>query len=149
LFKAMLLSIWYDLSAVKLAEALDDRASSAGSAGSRCRSQPRSEPPLFVSGRALVVHGLDKILFDTIAGQLKSKAIRVKTGTLVDATIIASASEDDRGASELPHRMTCRPCVLATLGRGRRRGCPDRRRRLVGPDFLRSPVRIGRGSVCA
>lgn len=45
--------------------------------------------------KALVANGLDKNLFDGITGQLKAKAIQVKTGTLVDATIIASASEDD------------------------------------------------------
>jgi IS5 family transposase len=41
---------------------------------------------------------LDKSLFEEIAGQLKARAMKVKTGTLVDATIIVSASkEDDEG----------------------------------------------------
>jgi len=35
--------------------------------------------------KALVAHGLDKVLFDRIGRQLKAKAIRVKIGTLVDA----------------------------------------------------------------
>jgi IS5 family transposase len=41
---------------------------------------------------------LDRSLFDTVTTQLKSKAVTVKTGTLVDATIIASASEGDDDA---------------------------------------------------
>ena len=50
LFKAMLLSIWYDLSDVK-PKRWTIALLSDGSAGSRCRSQPRSEPPLFAFGR--------------------------------------------------------------------------------------------------
>lgn len=95
LFKAMLLSIWYDLSDVKLAEALDDRASFRRFCGFS-RSEPTPERTAFVRfRRSLVAHGLDRSLFATITGQLRARAVRVKTGTLVDATIIASASEDD------------------------------------------------------
>ena len=36
--------------------------------------------------------------------QLKSKAVTVKTGTLVDATIIASASEGDDDARWVKHK---------------------------------------------
>ena len=43
--------------------------------------------------KALVMRGLDTLLFVEITSQFKAKAIRVKTGTLVDASIIASASE--------------------------------------------------------
>ncbi|MER9204041.1 hypothetical protein NKH74_33970 [Mesorhizobium sp. M0933] len=56
-----------------------------------------------------MAHGLDKTLFDEITGQLKAKAIRVKTGTLVDATIIASASEDDEEGHWVKHKG--RPAV--------------------------------------
>src|ERR1700733_8606691 len=52
LFKAMLLAVWYDLSDVKLAEALDDRARrSAAIAGSRGMKPRRSAPPSFGSGK--------------------------------------------------------------------------------------------------
>ncbi len=68
LFKAMLLSIWYDLSDVKLAEALNDRASFRRFCGFSL-SEPTPERTAFVRFRkALVVHGLDKILFDAITG---------------------------------------------------------------------------------
>jgi transposase, IS5 family len=54
--------------------------------------------------KALVAHALDKALFDAIIAQLKAKAIRVKTGALVDATIIASASEEDSEARWVKHK---------------------------------------------
>jgi IS5 family transposase len=59
--------------------------------------------------KALVAHSQDKTLFDAITRQLKSKAIQVKIGTLVDATIIASASEDDNEGHWVKHK--CRPAV--------------------------------------
>lgn len=109
LFKALLLSIWYDLSDVKLAEALDDRASFRRFCGFS-RSEPTPERTTFVRFRkALIVHSLDKTLFDEVTRQLKGKAVRVKTGTLVDATIIASASEDDDEGHWVKHKG--RPAV--------------------------------------
>ena len=104
LFKAMLLSIWYDLSDVKLSEALDDRGSFRRFCGFSV-SEPTPERTAFVRFRkALVAHGLDKILFDEITRQLKAKAIQVKTGTLVDATIIASSSKEDEEGHWVKHR---------------------------------------------
>ncbi|RVL89311.1 IS5 family transposase [Sinorhizobium meliloti] len=68
-------------------------------------SEPTPERTAFVRFRkALVAHGLDKTLFDEITGQLKAKAIQVKAGTLVDATIIASASEDDEEGHWVKHK---------------------------------------------
>jgi len=104
LFKAMLLAMWYDLSDVKLAEALDDRASFRRYCGFST-SEATPERTTFVRFRkALVTQALDKALFDEIATQLKAKAIRVKSGTLVDATIIASASEEDGEAHWVKHK---------------------------------------------
>ena len=104
LFRALLLSIWYDLSDVKLAEALDDRASFRRFCGfSGTEATP--ERTAFVRFRkALVAQGLDRLLFETVTAQLKAKAITVKTGTLVDATIIASASEEDGDARWVKHK---------------------------------------------
>ena len=62
LFKAMLLSIWYDLSDVKLSEALDDRASFRRFCGFSL-SEHTPERTTFVRFRkALVAQGLDKVL---------------------------------------------------------------------------------------
>jgi transposase, IS5 family len=54
--------------------------------------------------RALVGHGLDQRLFDLVTEQLRAQAVTVKTGTLVDATVIASASRHDDEAHWSGHR---------------------------------------------
>ena len=98
MFKALLLSIWYDLSDVKLAEALYDRASFRRFRGFS-GSEAIPERTAFVRyRRALVAHGLDVALFDAVTAQLKARAVTVKIGTPVDARIIASTSEDCRRA---------------------------------------------------
>jgi IS5 family transposase len=109
MFRALLLSVWYDLSDVKLAEALDDRASFRRFCGFSS-TEPTPERTAFVRFRkALVAAKLDRALFEAVTRQLKAKAVRVKTGTIVDATIIASASEDDDDARWVKHRS--RPAV--------------------------------------
>lgn len=104
MFRALLLSVWYDLSDVKLAEALDDRASFRRFCGfSGTEATP--ERTAFVRFRkVLVSQALDRLLFETVTAQLKAKAITVKTGTLVDATIIASSSEADGDARWVKHK---------------------------------------------
>ena len=104
LFRAMLLAVWCDLSDVKLAEALDDRASFRRYCGfSAAEATP--ERTAFVRFRkALIAQNLDKALFDEIAAQLRAQAVRVKTGTLVDAAVIASASQDDDEARWVKHK---------------------------------------------
>lgn len=104
MFKALLLAVWYDLSDVKLAEALDDRASFRRFCGfSNTEATP--ERTAFVRfRRVLIAHGLDRTLFETVTAELKARAIRVKTGTLVDATIIASASETDEDGRWVKHK---------------------------------------------
>jgi len=104
MFKALLLSIWYDLSDVKLAEALDDRASFRRFCGFS-GSETTPERTAFVRyRRMLVAHALDRALFDAVTTQLKTKAIKVKAGTLVDATIIVSASEEDIEGRWVKHK---------------------------------------------
>lgn len=98
MFRALLLSVWYDLSDVRLCEALDDRASFRRFCGF-ASSEPTPERTAFVRlRRLLVARGLDRALFEAVTAQLTAKAVRIKTGTLVDATVVASASEvDDEG----------------------------------------------------
>jgi len=55
--------------------------------------------------KALTVRALDKSLFEEITRQLKPRAIKVKTGTLVDATIIVSASKEDDEGHWVKHRV--------------------------------------------
>ena len=104
MFKALLLSVWYDLSDVKLAEALDDRASFRRFCGF-ARYEATPERTAFVRFRRLLIaHGLDRPLFEAVTAQLKAKAIRIKSGTLVDATIITSASEADEEGRWVKHK---------------------------------------------
>lgn len=104
LFKALLIAVWYDLSDVKLAEALDDRASFRRFCGFSA-DEPTPERTAFVRfRRQLVVRNLDKALFDEVTRQLLGKAVTVKTGTLVDATVIGSASHQDEEAAWSGHR---------------------------------------------
>ena len=104
LFKALLLAVWHDLSDVKLAEALEDRSSFRRFCGFS-RFEPTPERTAFVRfRRELVAHGLDRALFEAVTLQLRAKAVTVKTGTLIDATVIASASEGDGDAGWSGHR---------------------------------------------
>jgi IS5 family transposase len=104
MFKALLLSIWYDLSDVKLAEALDDRASFHRFCGFYANEATPERTAFVRFRRLLVATQLDRSLFETVTMRLKVKAVTVKTGTLVDATIIASASEDDDDARWVKHK---------------------------------------------
>jgi len=104
LFKALLIAVWYDLSDVKLSEALDDRASFRRFCGFSAH-EPTPERTAFVRFRKhMVVRSLDRALFDQVVCQLKAQAIVVKTGTLIDATVIASASHGDGEAAWAGHR---------------------------------------------
>jgi IS5 family transposase len=104
LFKALLIAVWHDLSDVKLADALDDRASFRRFCGFS-RFEPTPERTAFVRfRRMLVARELDRVLFDRVNQELRARAVTVKTGTLVDATVIASASEQDGEAGWSGHR---------------------------------------------
>jgi IS5 family transposase len=97
MFKALLLAAWYDLSDVILAEALADRASFRRFCGFS-RDEATPERTAFVRfRRALVEQGLDRRLFE-------AKGATVRKGTLIDATVIGSASKGDKDAAWVRHR---------------------------------------------
>jgi len=114
LLKALLLGLWHDLSDVRLAEALDDRASFRRFCGfSQTEAVP--ERTAFVRfRRALVRRRLEKPLFNEVVRQLDARGLTVRTGTLVDATMVRAASRDDGQAGwrpmgrMLPRRATRR-----------------------------------------
>ena len=67
---------------------------------------PTPERTAFVRFRkVLSARGLDQDLFDDVTSQLKARAVRVKMGTIVDATIIASASKSDDEARWVKHKQ--------------------------------------------
>jgi len=95
LFKALLLAVWHDLSDVQLAEALDHRASFRRFCGFSL-SEATPERTAFVRFRGeLVRRGLDERLFRAVVRQLEGLGLVVRTGTLVDATVIRAASAED------------------------------------------------------
>ena len=90
LFRAVLLATWHDLSDVRLAEALEDRASFRRFCGFALH-ELTPERTAFVRFRAeLVRSGLDRTLFELVTRQLDRRGVVVRTGTLVDATLLAS-----------------------------------------------------------
>ena len=92
LFRALLLARWHDLSDVRLAEALDDRASFRRFCGFAAH-EPTPERTAFVRfRRELVRRGLDRALFEAVTHRLEAKGVAVRTGTQVDATLVPSAS---------------------------------------------------------
>jgi transposase, IS5 family len=104
MFKVLLLATWYDLSDVMLAEALSDRASFRRFCGF-ARDDETPERTAFVRFRRLLVaQGLDRSLFDAIIRDLESKGACVRKGTLIDATIIGSASKGDQEAAWAKHK---------------------------------------------
>lgn len=97
LFKAMLLGMWHDLSDVRLAEALEDRASFRRFCGFS-RTEVTPERTAFVRFRdELARRGLDKALFSEITRQIEAQGLTVRSGTLVDATVIPAAAGPDDG----------------------------------------------------
>lgn len=98
LLKALLLGLWHDLSDVKLAEALDDRASFRRFCGFSSGEATPERTAFVRFRRALARRRLDKVLFSEVVRQLDARGLTVRTGSLVDATVIRAASEDDPGA---------------------------------------------------
>ncbi|MDF0541265.1 IS5 family transposase [Sphingobium sp. H39-3-25] len=104
MFKALLLSIWYDLSDVKLVEALDDRAFFRRICWFSAMEATPERTAFVRFLRLLVAHRLDRSRFESVTLQLKSKAMTVKAGTLVYATVIAFTSEDDDDVRWVEHK---------------------------------------------
>lgn len=92
LFRALLLATWHDLSDVHLAEALDDRASFRPFCGFAAHEQTPERTAFVRFRRVLVRLELDRVLFEAITRQLDARQVVIRTGTLVDATMIPSAS---------------------------------------------------------
>jgi len=100
----LLLAIWQDVSDVRLAEALDDRASFRRFYGFSTH-EPTPERAAFVRFRGELVRlGLDRALFAAVTRRLDRCCVVVRTGTLVDATLTWSASPKDDEARWAGHR---------------------------------------------
>ena len=95
LFRALLLAIWHDVSDVRLPRALDGRTSFRRFCGFSTQ-EPTPERTAFVCFRGELVRlGLDRVMFAVVTRQFDRCCVVVPTGTLVDATLIPSASLKD------------------------------------------------------
>src|SRR5689334_23469738 len=64
MFKALLLAVWHDLSDVKLAEALEDRASFRRFCGFSSSERTPARTAFVRFRRIVIAHGLDRELFE-------------------------------------------------------------------------------------
>lgn len=91
MFKALLLQQWYALSDPGLEEALLDRVSFRRFCGLALDAATPDETTLCRFRNALKQAGLGDAVFAEVLGQLEAAGFVLKTGTLIDATLVRSA----------------------------------------------------------
>lgn len=91
LFKALLLAQWYNLSDYELEAAIDDRLSFRRFIG---LGLDETAPDHSVYSRfrsRMISQGLERGLFDELSRQMDKLGLLIKSGTMVDATIVGAA----------------------------------------------------------
>jgi IS5 family transposase len=91
MFKALLLQQWYGLSDPGLEEALLDRVSFRRFCGLALDAATPDETTLCRFRNALRQAGLGEALFQEVLAQLEAAGFVLKTGTLIDATLVRSS----------------------------------------------------------
>jgi IS5 family transposase len=91
MFKALLLQQWYGLSDPGLEEALLDRLSFRRFCGFSLEDATPDETTFVRFRAALAERGLAEKVFDEVARQLEKQGLILKTGTLIDASLVASS----------------------------------------------------------
>ena len=109
MFKALLLQQWYGLSDPGLEEALRDRFSFVRFCGFVLDRDLPDETTLCRFRNALKDNGLGEQLFAEIGRQLDASGFIVREGTLVDATLIASAVRAPPAGSSPLHIESSNP----------------------------------------
>lgn len=97
--RALLLQQWYGLSDPGLEEALSDRVSFRRFCGLALEETTPDETTLCRFRLALVEAGLGEALFAEVTRQLDAAGLMVKTGTLIDASLIEAAVRRPRDGS--------------------------------------------------
>ena len=122
LFRVMLWATWHDLSDVRLAEALDDRASFLRFCGFAAHEPMPERAAFFRFRRILIRCGLNPVLFQAVNRQHEAKGIMVRASTLVNPTLFPSASIRDDGEARRVGHLRRKPghCyrVHATIDEG-------------------------------
>ena len=91
MFKALLLQQWYGLSDPGLEEALLDRVSFRRFCGFALDEETPDETTICRFRNALSQAGLGEALFQEVLRQLEAAGYVLKTGTLIDATLVESS----------------------------------------------------------
>ena len=91
LFKILLLETWFNLSDEKVEEAINDRISFIKFLELSLESSTPDHSTISRFRNSLIKSDLDKELFCEINRQLETKGILVKSGIIVDATIVSSS----------------------------------------------------------
>jgi IS5 family transposase len=99
MFKALLLQQWYGLSDPGLEEALLDRVSFRRFCGLALDAATPDETTLCRFRNALRQAGLGEALFQEILRQLEAAGFVLKTGTLIDATLVQSSGRTPASGS--------------------------------------------------
>ena len=91
MLRALLLQQWYGLSDPGLEEALSNRVSFRRFCGLSLEEATPDETTLRRFRLALAQAGLGEALFEEVSGQLDAAGFLVKTGTLIDASLVEAA----------------------------------------------------------
>lgn len=91
MFKALLLQQWYGLSDPGLEEALSDRVSFRRFCGLALEEATPDETTLCRFRLSLADKGLGEALFAEVSRQLDAAGYLIKTGTLIDASLVQAA----------------------------------------------------------
>jgi IS5 family transposase len=103
------LATWHDLSDVRLAEALDDRAGFRRFCGFAAHEPTPERTALGAPIRRGSARGLDRALFTALTSQLANREVVVRTGTLVDTTLIPSSSLERGEEARWADNRRCKP----------------------------------------
>ena len=117
--KALLLQQWYGLSDPGLEEALGDRLSFRRFVGLGLDEGAPDHSVISRFRKALRERGLDAALFDEIGRQLEARGLVVKSGTLLDATLVEAAVAKPPREAGLGGRGTTDPDADWTVKNGR------------------------------
>jgi len=102
MFKCLLLQQWYQLSDPQLEEALADRLSFRRFAGLPLDQEVPDHSTISRFRGQLAARNLGQRLFAEINRQLAARGLMLKTGTLIDATLIEAAVNPPRDAHSTP-----------------------------------------------
>jgi IS5 family transposase len=97
MFKALLLQQWYGLSDPGLEEALLDRLSFRRFCGFTLEDATPDETTFVRFRAALTERGLAEKVFDEVARQLEQQGLILKTGTLIDASLVTASVSKPSG----------------------------------------------------